>query len=201
MKFAKKIGCEIRTTSKAVKCDDDSEARVQLHDGSWVEGDLVVAADGIKSDIRRQIASYHKHVDHSTPTGDAAYRILIEKERMLHDPEALELLNENVGMRWMGPGGHIMAYPIKKNQVYNMVLLHPEHCDVDHEEGESWTRKESKKEMMDFYKEWNPTVQRLLSYVSEDEVMEWTLNSHKSLPAWYENKVVLVVDACHPMLP
>ncbi|KAG9691592.1 FAD/NAD(P)-binding domain-containing protein, partial [Aureobasidium melanogenum] len=201
LKFAQEQGCDIRTNSKVVKCDDNFEARVQLKDGSWIEGDLVVAADGIKSDLRRQIAAFHKHKDHSTPTGDAAYRILIEKERMEHDPEALELLSQNVGMRWMGPGGHIMAYPIKNNTVYNMVLLHPEHKDVDHEEGESWTRKGSKKEMMEFYKEWNSTVQRLLSYVHEDEVMEWTLNSHRPLPAWHENKVVLIGDACHPMLP
>ena len=99
LKFAQQQGCDIRTNSKVVKCDDNFEARVQLKDGSWVEGDLVVAADGIKSDLRRQIASYHKHIDHSTPTGDAAYRILIEKERMEHDPEALELLSQNVGMR------------------------------------------------------------------------------------------------------
>jgi len=82
-----------------------------------------------------------------------------------------------------------------------MVLLHPQQPELDHEEAESWTRKGSKKEMMDFYKDWNPTVQRLLSYVHEDEVMEWTLNSHRALPAWHENKVVLVGDACHPMLP
>ncbi|KAH0360266.1 FAD/NAD(P)-binding domain-containing protein, partial [Aureobasidium melanogenum] len=201
LNFAQEQGCDIRTNSKVVKCDDNFEARVQLKDGSWIEGDLVVAADGIKSDLRRQIAAFHKHKDHSTPTGDAAYRILIEKERMEHDPEALELLSQNVGMRWMGPGGHIMAYPIKNNTVYNMVLLHPEHKDVDHEEEESWTRKGSKKEMMDFYKEWNSTVQRLLSYVHEDEVMEWTLNFHRPLPAWHEDKVVLIGDACHPMLP
>jgi len=102
LESAKEEGCDIRVNSKVVKADENFEARVQLEDGTWVEGDLVVAADGIKSDIRRQIAAHHNHVDRATPTGDAAYRILIQKERMEHDPEALELLSKNVGMRWMG---------------------------------------------------------------------------------------------------
>lgn len=69
-----------------------------------------------------------------------------------------------------------MAYLIKNSTVYSKVLLHPEQRDVNHEEGESWTRKGSKKEMMGFYKDWNATVQRFLSYVHEGKVMEWTLS-------------------------
>ncbi|GAB7346252.1 hypothetical protein MBLNU457_4981t1 [Dothideomycetes sp. NU457] len=201
LEAAKKDGCDIRTNHKVVKCDDNFEARVQLKSGAWVEGDLLIAADGIKSDIRRQIAEFHKHVDHSTPTGDAAYRILIPKHRLEHDEAALKLLNEDVGMRWMGPGGHIMAYPIKNNTVYNMVLLHPEKPHVNHEEGESWTRKGDKQEMLDFYKDWCPEVRNLLSYVPDGDVMEWTLNGHRPLPSWHQNKVVLIGDSCHPMLP
>lgn len=102
LEAAKKEGCDLRTDHQVVKCDDNFEARVQLKSGEWVEGDLVIAADGIKSDVRRQIAAHHNHVDKSTPTGDAAYRIMIPKEKLEHDKEALKLLNENVGMRWMG---------------------------------------------------------------------------------------------------
>lgn len=113
--------------------------------------------------------------------------------------QALKLLNQNVGMRWMGPGGHIMAYPIKNNQVYNMVLLHPQKPGTENDE--SWTRKGDKGEMMDFYKDWNDLVKDLLSYVPEGDVMEWTLNGHRPLPAWHENKIILMGDSCHPMLP
>ncbi|KAG9658289.1 FAD/NAD(P)-binding domain-containing protein, partial [Aureobasidium melanogenum] len=163
LEHAKTDGCDIRVNSRVVKVDDNFEAGVQLKDGSWVRGDLVIAADGIKSNIRRQIAAHHKHVDRATPTGDAAYRILIPRERMQRDPETLNMIFQNAAIRWMGPHGHIVAYPIKNNN--------------------------------------NPTVQRLLSYVSEHEVIEWTLNSHRPLPSWHQNKVVLVGDACHPMLP
>lgn len=145
------------------------------------------------------MAEKHGVHDQSRPTGDAAYRILIPKDKMAGDERALELLNGNVGMRWMGPGGHIMAYPIKNNTVYNMVLLHPQKPQQGNDE--SWTSKGDKKEMIDFYKEWNPVVSSLLSYVPEGDVMEWTLNSHAPLPTWIENKCALIGDACHPMLP
>lgn len=198
---AQRAGVDIKINSKVVRVDDSFEAKVQLADGTWHEGDLVVAADGIKSNIRAQIAASHDHVDRAKPTGDAAYRVMIPREQMKHDKEALQLLDADVGMRWMGPGGHIMAYPIKNNTVYNMVLLHPEKPQVDAAEGESWTRKGDKKEMMEFYKDWCPQVRNLLSYVPEGEVMEWTLNGHSILPSWVENKVVLIGDASHVSPP
>jgi salicylate hydroxylase len=82
-----------------------------------------------------------------------------------------------------------------------MVLLHPQQAGTDTHDAESWNRKGDKKEMMAFYRDWCPEVRNLLSYVPEGEVMEWALNSHSPLPSWVENKIVLIGDACHPMLP
>ncbi|SMY28061.1 unnamed protein product [Zymoseptoria tritici ST99CH_1A5] len=201
LQCAKASDVDIRTGHKVVRVDENFEARVQLVSGEWIEGDVVVAADGIKSSVRAQIAAHHSYKDHSTSTGDSAYRIMIPKEKLEHDEYALKLLKENVGMRWMGPGGHIMAYPVKNNTVYNIVLLHPQKEDLDSHEAASWTRKGDKQEMLDFYRDWCPEVQNLLSYVPDGDVMEWTLNSHNPLPSWVENRVVLIGDASHPMLP
>ncbi|KAH0352181.1 FAD/NAD(P)-binding domain-containing protein, partial [Aureobasidium melanogenum] len=99
LEHAKTDGYDIRVNSRVVKVDDNFEAGVQLKDGSWVRGDLVIAADGIKSNIRRQIAAHHKHVDRATPTGDAAYRILIPRERMQRDPETLDMIFQNAAIR------------------------------------------------------------------------------------------------------
>lgn len=79
-----------------------------------------------------------------------------------------------------------------------MVLLHPDNNSTN---SESWTRNGNKQEMLQFYKDWNPQLRNLLSYAPEENVIEWTLNTHLSLPTWYINKVVLIGDACHPMLP
>ncbi|KAL4865530.1 hypothetical protein BDV12DRAFT_148147 [Aspergillus spectabilis] len=190
----------LRLNSRVISADPNFSGKVQLSTGESLSADVVIAADGIKSDLRHQIAKSHGHIDHAKPTGDAAYRILIPKKDLENDPDALKLLDTNVGMRWLGPGGHIMAYPIKNNQVYNMVLLHPKPAGRSDEE-ESWTQQGSKEEMERFYAAWNPLVRKLLSYVPEGEVKEWTLNSHAFLPSWVENRTVLMGDACHPMLP
>ena len=209
LESARRIGVDIRLGHNVTKADESFAPKVQVSSGEWFSGDVILAADGIKSLIRRQMAAHHGVKDHSLPTGDSAYRILIPREKLERDERALHLLGENVGMRWMGPGGHIMAYPLKptkddktgkvKNMLYNMVLLHP--SKPGSENIESWTNKGDKKEMMDFYSSWDPVIQDLLYYVPEGEVMEWTLNSHRPLPSWTEGGIALLGDACHPMLP
>ena len=190
---------DVRLNHKVVNADPKFEARVQTASGEWIEGDVIIAADGIKSDIRRQMAALDNVIDRSSPTGDAAYRVLIPGEKLKNDAQALALLNSNIGIRWMGPNGHIMAYPIKQNRMYNMVLLHPQKPNV--EETESWTHKGDKKEMLAFYKDWDGLVSDLLSHVADGAINEWTLNSHHPLPRWIENKCALIGDTCHPMLP
>ncbi len=189
----------MRLDHKVVKADPEFRARVQVESGEWIEGDVVIAADGIKSDIRHQMYAHRSNEVQKSSTGDAVYRVIIPREKLQGNKRALELLDSNIGMRWMGPRGHIMAYPIKNNNVYNMVLLHPQKPDA--ENTESWTNKGDKKEMMDFYKGWNDLVCDLLSYVPEGEINEWTLNTHHPLPRWIENECALIGDACHPMFP
>ena len=190
---------DVRLKHEVIKVDPDFKARVQVESGEWLEGDVVIAADGIKSRIRHQLALHHGVRDDSISTGDAAYRVTIPREKMQGNRRTLKLLASNIGMRWMGPRGHIMAYPIKNNNVYNMVLIHPQNPDA--ENTESWTNKGDSKEMIDFYKGWNDLVRDLLSYVREGEINEWTLNSHRPLPHWIENECALIGDSCHPMLP
>ena len=100
-------GAQIRVSSQVVEVDESFAARVKLKGGEWVEGDVILAADGIKSTLRQQISSRYDCKDVSLPTGDAAYRISISKEDMKGDEEALNMLAGSISMRWMGPGGHV----------------------------------------------------------------------------------------------
>ena len=100
-------GAKIRVSSQVVEIDKNFSARVKLKGGEWVEGDVILAADGIKSILRQKILNKYGHDDVSLPTGDAAYRISLSKEDMKGDDETLKLLAGDVCMRWMGPGGHV----------------------------------------------------------------------------------------------
>jgi salicylate hydroxylase len=171
----------------------------------WFTGDVIIAADGIKSFCRKQMALVggYSQSNRPYPTGDAAYRLLISREKIQHDPELLAMLNQNVAMRYMGPGGHIMAYPLKGNKVYNMVLIHPSKTSSD-TEGDTWTTTGKRKDMMTFYESWSPLIRKWLSYAGEEgeeTIPEWTLNMYPPLPTWIQGGIALIGDACHPMLP
>ncbi|ETS79361.1 hypothetical protein PFICI_09214 [Pestalotiopsis fici W106-1] len=200
---AKLRGCRILTSHRVTRIDESFSAHVQVNDSEWLEGDLVIAADGIKSAIRSQISAADNYESRAIPTGDAAYRCLIPRETMTQDQQAMELLQHNVAQKWIGPDGHIMAYPVKSNQAYNVVFLHLAEDETSTQEGKEtpWTTTGDKKEMMSFYKSWSPLIQKLLSYVPEGEIKKWTLNSHPPLPSWVKGRIGLIGDACHPMLP
>lgn len=74
-----------------------------------------------------------------------------------------------------------MAYPLKKNTTYNLVLIHP--AKPSHATGvkTSWTRKGDREEMLAFYGSWSPVVKKWLHQADED-LMEWTLCGHPELP-------------------
>ncbi|KAJ5267182.1 Monooxygenase FAD-binding [Penicillium angulare] len=172
-----------------------SPASVTLADGTVVCGDIIIAADGIKSTIRGHLLNDYSMK--AIPTGDAAYRILLPREVMEKDPELKELIDEPQATRWLGPSRHIIAYPIRNHELYNVVLLHPDRQEVE----ESWTTRGSKQAMVDNYQGWDRKVKKLIDLVDDDEVLEWKLCLHRPLKTWIRGSVAMIGDACHPMLP
>ncbi|KAJ5129721.1 uncharacterized protein N7515_005760 [Penicillium bovifimosum] len=171
-----------------------SPASVTLSNGDILHADVVIGADGIKSTIRGRLLGDSSI--NAVPTGDAAYRIMLPREIMLQDPELKELIDEPQATRWLGPSRHIIAYPVRKHELYNVVLLHP-----DHNSEESWTTKGSKQAMIDNYDGWDSKVRKLIDLVDDEEVLEWKLCLHRPLRTWILGSVALIGDACHPMLP
>ena len=191
---------DLRTRSKVARVEDDFRPSVQLASGEWISGDLVLGADGIHSLLRKKLASHFRVSDKIIPTGDSAYRVSIPRSALQEEPEILSHLDQGISTRWLGDGGHIMAYPIRHSTQYNMVFVHLSHPNRS-DETNLWSQRGSKEEMRAFYKDWSPTVQRLISYVPASELMEWPLNIHSPLPSWTLGRTALLGDACHPMLP
>ncbi|KAL2822285.1 hypothetical protein BDW59DRAFT_173932 [Aspergillus cavernicola] len=185
---------DLRVDSHVTNVDFDSTS-VTLADGNVVQADIVVAADGIKSTIRDHLLGE----DSSKPmaTGDAAYRIMLPRGVMESDPKLKKLLEVPEATRWLGPERHLIAYPVRNHELFNVVLLHPDRHGVE----ESWTTKGSKQGMVDDYAGWDPLVMKLIDLVPDDEVLEWKLCLHPPLKRWIKNSVAMIGDACHPMLP
>lgn len=111
--------------------------------------------------------------DRPCATGDAAHRLLIHREKVQHDSELLAMLDRDMAVRYMSPGGHIMAYPLRGNMVYNMVLIGPARTAGGANE-DLWTTAGDRQEMADFCRNWSPAIQKWLSYAGGD-ILEWTL--------------------------
>lgn len=165
-----------------------------------VEADVVLAADGVKSNIRSQLL--HKiNVDaQSKDTDQAAYRIMLNREDMKDDPELLALLDSERVVRWIGTKRHIIAYPISNNTIYNLSTIQPD-TNFASAPSATYTTKGSKPTMLSVFSDFCPLVQRMLNLVPEGEVCEWKLRVHAPLPTWVHGSVALVGDACHPTLP
>jgi len=190
----------VRVNATAVSADfgeEGKEVGVMLEGGERVEADVVLAADGIRSRLRQQMLGLKVNTPTPTPTGDAAYRVILPRSAMLTDPDLRELIDTARGTRWIGPGRHIMAYPIKAHQQYNMVLLRP---DTSGGSEESWTAVGTKQELVDTYKGWDPVLQKTFNLISDEKVMRWKLCTHGFLETWTKGRVALLGDACHPML-
>ncbi|KAE8373886.1 hypothetical protein BDV26DRAFT_284718 [Aspergillus bertholletiae] len=103
-------------------------ATITLIDNTVVTGDVVVAADGIKSVLRGEILG--SSAMQPIPTGDAAYRILLSREMKEKDPELKALLDNPIATRWVGPHRYIIAYPVRNHELFNIVLLYPDYHSV-----------------------------------------------------------------------
>lgn len=165
-----------------------SPASVTLCNGNVVRGDVVIGADGIKSVIRQRLLD--EKATNSISTGDAAYRMIIPRSVMESDPELKELILEPEATRWLGPYRHVIAYPVRNHELYNVVMLHPDRHGVE----ESWTTKGTKRNMIDDYRGWDQRITKLINLVPDDEVLEWKLCLHAPLKTWIRGSVALIGD-------
>jgi salicylate hydroxylase len=176
--------------------------KVKPRDGEpyLVQADILLAADGLKSRIRDQMLKELNINAQVIDTNQAAYRIMLRREQLEHDPELLELIDGDRVIRWIGEKRHIIAYPVSSKQIYNLSTAQPD-TNFAAAPSATYTTKGSKSEMLKTFSDFCPKIQRMLNLVPDGEVCEWKLRVHSPLPTWVHGSTALVGDACHPTLP
>jgi salicylate hydroxylase len=159
--------------------------RLVFADGRRETVPAVVGADGIHSVVRRGLFG----PDRPRFTGIVAWRGVIPAERL---PPGLLA---PVGVNWVGPGGHVIHYHLRRGALVNFVGVR-ERRDW---QVESWTARGTKAEFHADFAGWHDDIHAMIDCV--DEPYKWALMARDPLPAWSRGAVTLLGDACHPMLP
>ncbi|KAF2790460.1 monooxygenase [Melanomma pulvis-pyrius CBS 109.77] len=165
-----------------------------------VECDVLLGCDGVKSTTRVAMLKAQGETADAKDTGQAAYRIMLTRDQMKHDPELLALLDADRVTRWIGEKRHIIAYPIDSKNIYNISTAQPD-VNFAGAANSTYTTKGSKSAMLQVYGDFCPMIHRMLDLVPEGEVVEWKLRVHEPLTTWVHGSTALVGDACHPTLP
>lgn len=196
---AQELGATFRINSRVVDVQYEQSrldtATVVLHNGERLVADLVIGADGIFSTCREILLGKPSP---PTPTGDLAYRVLLNTKDMAQDPELAHFLEKPHQVRyWMGPGAHAVNYVLRDGELFNMVLLVPDDMPAD-----ATTLDGNVEEMRELYKDWDPNIPKLLKLCQS--VQKWKLCFRAGLDAaWYHESATfaLLGDAVHATLP
>ncbi|BGP55638.1 hypothetical protein JCM8202v2_003243 [Rhodotorula sphaerocarpa] len=194
---ALELGAKLQTNAH-IEGVDFERTELKLRGQPALRHDLIIAADGIKSGIRGHMMARRGEVDETIPTGEAAYRVILPREAMESDPELKALIDAPVATRWIGPDAHVVAYPIKAQNCYNIVTTH-----ISNTVGltEDWTARASKEIMLKRFEGWTETLVKCLRLAPPGELVEWALRIHLPLTGWIDHRTVLLADAAHATLP
>jgi 2-polyprenyl-6-methoxyphenol hydroxylase-like FAD-dependent oxidoreductase len=163
---------------------DGTTARVSFANGASADADIVIAADGIHSELRPFV------FPSSQPTfsGSVAYRGLVPIERMPDWPV-------DRWQMWLGKGRHFLVFPVRAGKMLNYVGFVP----TDEEMKESWSAPGDPGILRREFAGWDPRIDRVLRNVQT--TFRWALYDREPLPVWTRDRLSLLGDAAHPMLP
>lgn len=135
----------------------DAHVRLLFEDGSQAIAAAVVGCDGVRSCVRQYVLDLVHPLDGVTYTKKYVYRGLVPMET------AIEKLGEelaNNSQLYLGPGGHILSYPIDGGATMNVVAFRD-----DTEDGWKhpvWVLKQRGNEMRADFEGWGEPVKKIV---------------------------------------
>lgn len=178
----------LRLGARCERVEQDAHgAVVHLADGTQAEADAVIGADGIHSAVRDHLLGPQEAVF----SGACGYRALVPMDRLRHLPQ----LAEPVLWLWLGPGRHLIAYPVAGGSALNVLAVVP---DGEWTE-ESWDTEGRAGDLLPAFEGWHPFVLDVLA--AAERPGRWALYDREPLRRWSRGRTTLLGDAAHAMLP
>jgi salicylate hydroxylase len=176
----------IHLDSQCVGLEQDEEgARLTLANGRQARAGIVVGADGVHSQVRQLLFGEER----AQFTGLVAWRGTVPMDKL---PAAMRRM---IGTNWIGPGGHVVHYPVRSGTAMNFVGV----VERPDWKIESWTCPGDAQECAADFKGWHEDVQRLIR--GAPRLYKWALVGRPPMPVWSAGRITLLGDACHATLP
>jgi 3-hydroxybenzoate 6-monooxygenase len=175
---------DLRVSSEVAGYDqDEGSVTARLVNGERVTGSLLIGADGLWSNVRKQV------VADGAPrvSGHTTYRSVIPTDEMSED------LRWNAATLWAGPKCHIVHYPLSGWKVFNLVVT----CHNDAPEPVAG-KPVSEDEVMQGFAHVHERAQGIIRHGRNWKL--WVLCDRDPAEGWVDGRVALLGDAAHPML-
>jgi salicylate hydroxylase len=172
---------EFVTSTRMERVAQD-EAGVTVFDqtGQAHRGLALIGADGVKSVLRAQYVN-----DPPRITGHVVYRAVVEKADF--PPE----LQWNAASIWVGPNCHLVHYPLRGGEQYNVVVT------FHSRQAEEWGVTEgTKAEVQSYFQDICPKARQLIDLPKSWK--RWATADREPIGQWSFGRATLLGDAAHP---
>lgn len=154
------------------------------------EGDLLIAADGVRSVLRERLGLGPQ--DKPVYSGRTAWRAVLDARSA---PAHAVRLQTNL---WVGPKAHLVHYPLRQGSVVNVVAITEDEWKGD-DDKDFWAVHGDPAQVSRRFSGWHRDARDLVGAVTEWR--RWPLFDRNPVTRWSVDRVVLLGDAAHPVLP
>ena len=172
---------QFHTSTRAERIEQDADGvTVHCANGKTYHGQALIGADGVKSVVRQQFVG-----DPARVTGHVVYRAVVDRKDFPAD------LQWNAASIWVGPDCHLVHYPLRGGEQYNVVVT------FHSREREEWgVREGSKDEVQSYFQGICPKARQLIDLPRSWK--RWATADRDPIARWTYGRVTLLGDAAHP---